>query len=187
MKIGGKPIRRWCEIAYLEPIHRYCTFVSMIKIGTWRTNPFTKWKLVVVEAIPGNEQITVSIGGELPLSQRFFLKFFFGKEKASRQAATTSPEEARREKNPSLSSSLRDSLSASNVGSLALSRRKFSRKTCGPRVAANQFADDLKIVVQVVHTDGQGHSHRRFRGRLCSSPTACRTTKVVLRALRTYR
>ena len=25
---------------------------------------------MVVEAIPGNEQITVSIGGELPLSQR---------------------------------------------------------------------------------------------------------------------
>ena len=143
---------------------------------------------MVVEAIPGNEQITVSIGGELPLSQRFFLKFFFGKEKASRQAATTSPEEARREKNPSLSSSLRDSLSASNVGPLNLSRRKYSRKTCGPRVAANQFADDLKIVLQVVHTDGQGHSHRRFRGRLCSSLTACRTTKVVvLRALRTYR
>ena len=80
-----------------------------------------------------------------------------------------------------------NSLSASHVGLLALSRRKFSRKTSGPRVAANQFADDLKIVIQVVHTDAQGHSHRRFRGRLCSSLTACRTTKVVLRALRTYR
>ena len=81
-----------------------------------------------------------------------------------------------------------NSLSASHVGLLALSRRKFLRKTSGPRVAANQFADDLKIVVQVVHTDGQGHSHRRFRGRLCSSLTACRTTKVVvLRALQTYR
>ena len=115
---------------------------------------------MVVEAIPGNEQNTVSIGGELPLSQRFFLKLFFGKVKASRQAATTSPEEARREReNPSLSSSLRDSLSASNVGSLALSRIKFSRKTCGPRVSANQLADDLKIVLQVVHTDGQGNSH----------------------------
>ena len=103
MKIGGKPIRRWCEIPYLAPSHRYCTFVSMIKIGTWRTNPFTKRKLVVVEAIPGNEQITVSIGGELPLSQRFFLKFFFGKEKASRQAATKSSEEATRERKTPLS------------------------------------------------------------------------------------
>ena len=92
-----------------------------------------------------------------------------------------------REKNPSLSSPLRDLLSASNDGSLALSRRNISRKTSGPRVAANQFADDLKIVVQVVHTDGQGHSHRRFRGRLCFSLTACRTLKIVLRALRTYR
>ena len=80
-----------------------------------------------------------------------------------------------------------NSLSASHVGLLALSRRKFSRKTSGPRVAANQFADDLKIVIQVVHTDAQGHSHRRFRGRLCSSLTACRTLKIVLRALRTYR
>ena len=65
----------------------------MMKSGTWRTNPFTKWKLVVVEAIPRNEQITVSIGDEVPLSQRFLLKFFFGKEKVSRWAATTSPEE----------------------------------------------------------------------------------------------
>ena len=48
-----------------EPIHRCCTFVSMMKIGG--NNPFTKWKLVVVEAIPGNEQMTVSIGGELLL------------------------------------------------------------------------------------------------------------------------
>ena len=80
-----------------------------------------------------------------------------------------------------------NSLSASHVGLLALSRRKFSKKTSGPKVAANQFADDLKIVIQVVHTDAQGHSHRRFRGRLCSSLTACRTLKIVLRALRTYR
>ena len=114
MKIGGRTDSQmmWDCFIYLwrtpakiagEPIHRCCTFVSMMKIGTWRTNSFTKWKLVVVEAIPGNEQITLSIGGELPLSQRFFLKFFFGKEKASRQGATTSPEEARRERKTTLS------------------------------------------------------------------------------------
>ena len=56
--------RRPAKIAG-EPIHRCCTFVSMMKIGG--NNPFTKWKLVVVEAIPGNEQMTVSIGGELLL------------------------------------------------------------------------------------------------------------------------
>ena len=141
---------------------------------------------MVVEAIPGNEQITVSNGGELPLSQRFFLKFW-ERESEPPSGDNESRRGEEREKNPSLSSPLRDLLSASNDGSLALSRRNISRKTSGPRVAANQFADDLKIVVQVVHTDGQGHSHRRFRGRLCSSLTACRTTKVVLRALRTYR
>ena len=133
MKIGGKPIRRWCEIAYLEPIHRYCTFVSMIKIGTWRTNPFTKWKLVVVEAIPGNEQITVSIGGELPLSQRFFLKFFFGKEKASHQAATKSSEEARRERKTPLSprrfaTCCQRAMSASSL----FREEKFQEKPLGP-------------------------------------------------------
>ena len=133
MKIGDKPIRRWCEIAYLEPIHRYCTFVSMIKIGTWRTNPFTKWKLVVVEAIPGNEQITVSIGGELPLSQRFFLKFFFGKEKASRQAATKSSEEARRERKTPLSprrfaTCCQRAMSASSL----FREEKFQEKPLGP-------------------------------------------------------
>ena len=167
MKIGGEPIRRWCEISYLEPIHRCCTFVSMMKIGTWRTNPFTKWKLVVVEAIPGNEQITRVNWRRTTLFSEVFLEIFL------RERESEPPP--------------RDLLSASNVCSLALSRRKISRKTPGPRLAANQFADDLKIVVQVVHTDGQGHSHRRFRGRLCSSLTACRTTKVVLRALRTYR
>ena len=96
---------------------------------------------------------------------------------------------SRERKNPSLSSALRNSLSAMSPlrCSLALSRRKISRKTSGTRIAVKHFADDLKLIEQVVLTDGQGHSHRRFRGRLCSSLTACRTTKVVLRALRTYR
>ena len=58
---------------------------------------------MVVEAIPGNEQITVSISAELPFPEGFFLKFFFGKEKASNQAATTSPEETRRERKKPLS------------------------------------------------------------------------------------
>ena len=89
-----------------------------------------------------------------------------------------------REKKPSLSSPLRNSLSAMSPPrcSLALSRRKISRKTSGTRIVVNHFADDLKLIEQVVHRGGQGHSHRRFRGRLCSSLTACRTTKVVLRA-----
>ena len=133
MKIGGEPIRRWCEIAYLEPIHRCCTFVSMIKIGTWRTNPLTKWKLVVVEAIPGNEQITASIGGELPLSQRFFLKLFFGKEKASSQAATTSPEEARRERKTPLSPRRFATCCQQAMSARSLFREeKFQEKPLGP-------------------------------------------------------
>ena len=96
---------------------------------------------------------------------------------------------SRERKNPSLSSALRNSLSAMSPlrCSLALSRRKISRETSGTRIAVKHFADDLKFIEQVVLTDGQGHSHRRFRGRLCSSLTACRTTKVVLRELRTYR
>ena len=164
MKIGGEPIRRWCQIAYIEPIHRCCTFVSMMIIGTWRTNEI---ELVVVEAIPGNEQITRVNWRRTTLFSEVFLGIFL------RERESEPPP--------------RDLLSASNVGSLALSRRKISRKTSGPRLAANQFADDLKIVVQVVHTDGQGHSHRRFRGRLCSSLTACRTLKIVFCALRTCR
>ena len=108
----------------------------------------------------------------------------------SRKWTDRRSEAVRREKKkPFLSSALRNSLPAMSPlrGLLALSQRKFSRKTPRTRVAVNHFAGDLKFIEQVVHTDGQGHSHRRFRGRLCSSLTACRTTKVVLRALRTYR
>ena len=129
--------------------------------------PIDEIELVVVEAIPGNEQITRVNWRRTTLFSEVFLGIFL------RERESEPPP--------------RDLLSASNVGSLALSRRKFSRKTSGPRVAANQFADDLKIVLQVVHTDGQGHSHRRFRGRLCSSLTACRTLKIVFCALRTCR
>ena len=136
------------------------------------------------------------LAANYPCLRGFSWNFSSGKWKlaAKRRQRVQKRRGERERENPSLSSSLRDSLSASNVGSLALSRIKFSRKTCGPRVSANQLADDLKIVLLsvqssyfLVHTDGQGHSHRRFRGRLCSSLTACRTTKVVLRALRTYR
>ena len=108
----------------------------------------------------------------------------------SRKWTDRRSETVRREKTTPLSAPpLRNSLSAMSPprGSLALSRRKISRKTSGTRIAVKHFADDLKFIEQVVVTDGQGHSHRRFRGRLCSSLTACRTTKVVLRALRTYR
>ena len=108
----------------------------------------------------------------------------------SRKWTDRRSETVRREKKPRLSAPpLRNSLSAMSPlrCSLALSRRKISRKTSGTRIAVKHFADDLKLIEQVVLTDGQGHSHRRFRGRLCSSLTACRTTKVVLRALRTYR
>ena len=92
-------------------------------------------------------------------------------------------------KNPSLYSALRNSLSVMSPLRclLALSQRKIWRKSSGTRIAVNHFADDSKFIEQIVHTDGQGHSHRRFRCRLCSSLTTCRTTKVVLRALRTYR
>ena len=97
-------------------------------------------------------------------------------------------ETVRRERKKTLSLIYASQLVVSDVASsLALSRRKISRKTSGTRIAVKHFADDLKFIEQVVVTDGQGHSHRRFRGRLCSSLTACRTTKVVLRALRTYR
>ena len=108
----------------------------------------------------------------------------------SRKWTDRRSETVRREKKTRLSAPpLRNSLSAMSPlrCSLALSRRKISRKTSGTRIAVKRFADDLKFIEQVVVTDGQGHSHRRFRGRLCSSLTACRTTKVVLRALRTYR
>ena len=56
------------------------------------------------------------------------MKFFFAKERASRKAATTSREAAKRDRKTffSLSSPLR--------GSLSLSRRKISRKTSGTRV-----------------------------------------------------
>ena len=94
---------------------------------------------------------------------------------------------SRGRKNPSLSSALRNSLSAMSPlrCSLSLSRRKISRKISGTRIAVNHFADDMKFIEQVVHTDGQGHSPGRFRGRLCSSLTTCRTAKVALRALQT--
>ena len=108
----------------------------------------------------------------------------------SRKWTDRRSETVRREKKTRLSAPpLRNSLSAMSPlrCSLALSRRKISRETSGTRIAVKHFADDLKFIEQVVVTDGQGHSHRRFRGRLCSSLTACRTTKVVLRALRTYR
>ena len=74
---------------------------------------------------------------------------------------------SRERKNPSLSSALRNSLSAMSPRrvSLSLSRRKISRKISVTRIAVNHFADDLKLIEKVVHTDGQGHSHRRFRGR----------------------
>ena len=108
----------------------------------------------------------------------------------SRKRTDRRSETVRREKKTRLSAPpLRNSLSAMSPlrCSLALSRRKISRETSGTRIAVKHFADDLKFIEQVVLTDGQGHSHRRFRGRLCSFLTACRTTKVVLRALRTYR
>ena len=186
MKIGGEPIRRWCEIAYLEPIHRCCTFVSMMKIGTWRTNHEMKISGGRSDSRKWTDH-RVNWRRTTLVSEVFLETFLRERESEQPSGDNESRRGEEREKNPSLSSSLRDLLSARNDGSLALSRRNISRKTSGPRVAANQFADDLKIVVQVVHTDGQGHSHRRFRGRLCFSLTACRTLKIVLRALRTYR
>ena len=67
---------------------------------------------------------------------------------------------SRGRKNPSLYSALRNSLSVMSPlrGSLSLSRRKISRKISGTRIAVNHFADDLKFIEQVVHTDGQYRS-----------------------------
>ena len=80
-----------------------------------------------------NEQITASIGGELPLSQRFFLKLFFGKEKASRQAATTSPEEARRERKTPLSPRRFATCCRRSMTARSLFREeKFQEKPLGP-------------------------------------------------------
>ena len=77
---------------------------------------------------------------------------------------------SRERKNPSLSSALRNLSAMSPLRCLlSLSRRKISRKIFVTRIAVNHFADDLKYIQQVIHTDGQGHSHRRFRGRLCVS------------------
>ena len=81
-----------------------------------------------------NEQITASIGGELPLSQRFFLKLFFGKEKASRQAATTSPEEARRERKTPLSPRRFATCCQQAMSARSLFREeKFQEKPLGPK------------------------------------------------------
>ena len=66
-------------------------------------------------------EISRSTSFPVPWSQRFFLKFFFVKERASGEAAKTE-----RKTFFSLSSPLR--------GSRSLSRRKISRKTSGTRV-----------------------------------------------------
>ena len=73
-------------------------------------------------------EISRSTSFPVPWSQRFFLKFFFVKERASGEAATMSREAAKTERKTffSLSSPLR--------GSRSLSRRKISRKTSGTRV-----------------------------------------------------
>ena len=141
-----------------EPIHRCCTFVSMMKNWYVAQQPIHEMKIS---------------GG-----RSYSWKWTDHRVNWRRTTPCLRDPKAATKERERKTHSL-NSLSASHVGLLALSRRKFSKKTSGPRVAANQFADDLKIVVQVVHTDGQGHSHRRFRGRLCSSLTACRTTKVV--------
>ena len=78
---------------------------------------------------------------------------------------------SRERKDPSLSSALRNSLSAMSPLRCSLSRRKISTKISVTRIAVNHFADDLKFIEQVIHTDGQGHSHRRFRGRLYVPPS----------------
>ena len=66
-------------------------------------------------------EISRSTSFPVPWSQRFFLKFFFVKERASGEAAKTE-----RKTFFSLSSPLR--------GSRSLLRRKISRKTSGTRV-----------------------------------------------------
>ena len=184
-KIGGEPIRRWCQIAYLEPIHRCCTFVSMMKIGTWRTNPFTKWKLV--EAIPEQNRSPRQLAADYPCLRGFSWNFSSGKRKrAAKRRHRVQKRRGEREKPLSLLAASR--LVVSDLWRLACSfAKKNFKKNLWAQSSGESIRRWFKIVLQVVHTDGQGHSHRRFRGRLCFSLTACRTLKIVLRALRTYR
>ena len=178
MKIGDEPIRRRCEIAlstFDEHQRRLqenrftdavlsCLWLKLVR-GVGAYQPIDEMKISGGRSDSRKWTDHRVNWRQTALFSEVFLEIFL------RERESEPPP--------------RNLLSASNVGSLALSRRKISRKTSGPRLASNQFAVDLKIVVQVVHTDGQGHSHRRFRGRLCFSLTACRTLKIVLRALRT--
>ena len=169
MKIGGEPIRRRCEIA----LSTFDEHQRRLQENRFTDAVLSCLWLKLVRSAP------TDLPNENWCSKRRFPEM-------NRSPFRNSEE---RGKKPFLSSALRYSLPAMSPlrGSLALSRRKILRKTSRTRIAVNNFADDLKFIEQVVHTDGQGHSHRRFRGRLCSSLTAYRTTKVVLRALRTYR
>ena len=95
----------------------YCTIERTFSSGT----KAEKEPRSLVRFLVGEEP------GNVPWSQRFFLKFFFAKETASREAA-------KRERKTffSQSSPLRRSLS--------LSRRKISRKTFGTRVLGTRLS-----------------------------------------------
>ena len=73
-------------------------------------------------------EISRSTSFPVPWSQRFFLKFFFVKERASSEAATMSREAAKTERKTFFS------LPLPLRGSLLRKRRKISRKTSGTRV-----------------------------------------------------
>ena len=81
--------------------------------------PIDEIELVVVEAIPGNEQITRVNWRRTTLFSEVFLGIFL------RERESEPPP--------------RDLLSASNVGSLALSRRKISRKNLWAQISGESI------------------------------------------------
>ena len=185
-----------------KAVHRCCTYRRVNDDNWWQTySRECSDRLLSVIKIGGESDRFIYLRRRLPVNlftvavhsclrcryvaHQLIHEMEIGVRSAYCRKWTDRRSETEREKNPSVSSALRNSLWLRC--SLALSQREISRETSGTRIAVKHFADDLKFIEQVIHTDGQGHSHRRFRGRLCSSLTACRTTKVVLRALRTYR
>ena len=73
----------------------------------------------------------VQKGKPIPWSQRFFLKFFFAKERASRKAATTSREAARRKRKTS--------------GYFGLESHFHADDSCQTRQIANNRSDQWQL------------------------------------------
>ena len=102
---------------------------------TWLVNEIARWSefwvLIGCQARKGLScplEISRSTSFLVPWSQRFFLKFFFVKERESSEAATMSREAAKTERKTFFS------LPLPLRGSLLRKRRKISRKTSGTTV-----------------------------------------------------